>query len=108
MEKLLTLEPLHNGAHGLRLIGELDMSTVPDLQSALAATSANGQVRLDLSELTFLDSCGLHAIVEYARSTNGGVPVILANPSDAVVRILEITGMPGHPQLKVESNGNGK
>jgi len=108
MEKLLTLEPLENGAHGLRLIGELDMATVPHLLSALAATAANGRVTLDLSELTFMDSCGLHAIVEYARSADGAGPVVLANPSDAVLRILEITGMPSHPQLKIESNGNGQ
>ena len=108
MEKPLTLVRLDNGAPGLRLIGELDMATVPELRSALAATSGNGQVTLDLSELTFMDSSGLLAIVEYARSANGAAPVILANPSEVVARIFEITGMQGHPQLKFESNGNGK
>src|SRR6187200_2664287 len=73
----LTITPLAPPQHGLRLIGELDMATVNHLETALEAVSHNGPVTLDLAQLTFIDSTGLHAIMAFARSQNGSGPLIL-------------------------------
>ena len=97
----LTITPLVAPQHGFRLIGELDMATVAQLKTAFETLSANGRVTLDLAELTFIDSTGLHAIMEFARSQNGSGPVILASPSVTARRAIEIAGLEGHPGVEI-------
>jgi anti-anti-sigma factor len=74
----------------LRLVGELDMSTVAILTAALESLPEEA-VTLDLSELAFVDSSGLHEIARYARSLNGQAPLILANVPDDMTRLLALT-----------------
>jgi anti-anti-sigma factor len=93
--------PLDGGVHGFRLVGELDLATTRQLQEALEQLPAEGEVVLDLSELTFIDSTGLHAIVEHARADDG--PIVLANPSETVRRVLHIAGLDAHPGLRLRS-----
>ena len=97
----LTLTPLASPQHGLRLIGELDLATVTELRAALETVSRSDPVTLDLAQLTFIDSTGLHAIMEFARSQNGSGPLILASPSATAKRALEIAGLEGHPGLEI-------
>ena len=57
--------------------GELDISTAPDLQDALAElTDAPRRVVVDLSDLEFCDSTGLSVFVRAKNSTDdaGGDP----------------------------------
>jgi anti-anti-sigma factor len=95
-----------DGDEGLRLTGELDVSTAPQLNEAIAGIGGNGQVTLDLSELSFIDSSGLHAIVAYARTANGNGPLVLDGVSSAMLRIFEMTDLAQHPDLEIRS-GNG-
>jgi anti-anti-sigma factor len=91
---------------GLKLSGELDVATAPELTKALLDLSpANTRVTLDLKELTFVDSCGIRAILALARSANGNGPVVLLNPTDAVSRVLEILGLDEHVGIEVRRNG---
>jgi anti-anti-sigma factor len=56
----------------IQLSGELDLSTVGQLNEALAPmVSAGGAITLDLSELEFMDSSALQAIYEAAKSLDG-------------------------------------
>jgi anti-anti-sigma factor len=96
-----------DGERGLRLAGELDLSTVHQLKSALAGSVTTGQMRLDLSGLTFIDSSGLHAIAECARAENGNGPVILEGVSSRVHRIFEITNLVQHPNLEIRATDGG-
>jgi anti-anti-sigma factor len=77
-----------NEALELRLVGELDLVSEPMLQSALAR--ADGRpVRIDLSELAFMDSTGLRALLSAAREIPG---LELRGPlQPAVQRLLELT-----------------
>ncbi len=93
---------------GLRVIGDLDMSTAPELQSALAELAGEGQVTLDLSGLSFIDSTGIHAILMYARSLDGGPPMILANPSKIALRAFEIVGLTIHPAIEIRKDRDGE
>lgn len=77
------------------------MSTAPRLSDALAELESDGEVVLDLQELTFIDSTGIHAIFTHALSRAGRPPLVLANPSHEVLRTLEILGIADHPQLDV-------
>jgi anti-anti-sigma factor len=95
-----------DGERGLRLVGELDLETVASLQEALALLPAEGQARLDLSELSFIDSSGLHAIADFAQSENGSGPVILDGVSPLVARALEITNLADGGTLEIRSGRN--
>ena len=95
--EVFEVTPLVPPQHGLRLIGELDLATVTELKAALESVSRSDPVTLDLAQLTFIDSTGLHAIMEFARSQNGSGPLILASPSATAKRALEIAGLEGHP-----------
>jgi anti-sigma B factor antagonist len=91
---------------GLKLSGELDVATAPELTKALLDLSpANTRVTLDLTELTFVDSCGIRAILALARSANGNGPVVLLNPTEAVSRVFEILGLDGHVGIEVQQDG---
>jgi anti-anti-sigma factor len=97
----LTITPLVPPQHGLQLIGELDMATVTQLETALEVVSDNGPVTLDLAQLTFIDSSGLYAIMEFARSRNGSGPLILASPTATARRAIAIAGLDGQPGVEV-------
>lgn len=105
---LLVCEPLDNPVHGLRLIGELDLATVRYLKEACDGLEGEGPVTLDLSEVTFVDSTGLHALVLYARENNAHGPLILANPSGFVLRVMQIMKLDGHPALEIRMDGHGQ
>ena len=85
----------------LKVTGELDVATAPQLTSALSEASPEGEVVLDLSELTFLDSCGVRSILELARTRNGNGPVVIVDASPAVVRVFEILDLAHHPGIEL-------
>jgi anti-sigma B factor antagonist len=75
------------------LEGELDMATVPVMEEALASAAAGrGPVTLDLSEVTFIDSSGLRAILTALRELAVD-RIILHGVHDAVRRTIEIVGI---------------
>jgi anti-anti-sigma factor len=53
----------------LNLSGELDMGTVGQLESALAPlVGEGGAITVQVSDLDFMDSTGLHSLVQAAKS----------------------------------------
>jgi anti-anti-sigma factor len=95
------ISPLVDGK-GLHLAGELDLAGAPRLTDALLDfVSSEGDVHLDLSEVTFLDSSGLRVIVALARSRGDAGSVVLLAPSAAITRILEIMGIDEHPGIEI-------
>jgi len=105
MGPALELSPLVGDA-GIKVAGEIDLATARQLTDALASISTDSEVHLELSELTFMDSSGLGAIVAFA-SRSAGCPVVLLNPSVAIKRLFEITGLEQHPTIEVRhTNGS--
>jgi len=80
----------------VRLSGEVDMATSAAVKSSLADLAEGGHlaVVVDLSEVTFIDSSGLHVLLDAQRrlSKSGG-KVVLRKPAPAVDRILQISGL---------------
>jgi stage II sporulation protein AA (anti-sigma F factor antagonist) len=74
--------------------GEIDLSNADRLRSALAAMPAEGEVVVDLSEVTFLDSTALNALVagHLVRKRSGG-SILLLNPRPFVDRVIELAGL---------------
>ncbi|MEA2127786.1 MAG: hypothetical protein QOJ85_677 [Solirubrobacteraceae bacterium] len=86
----------HDGVHVVALAGELDVGSVDELEAALVGASAGARPRvcLDLSQLAFIDSTGLAAVIRAHLSVveAGGGFTIVAVPG-AVRRTLETTGL---------------
>jgi anti-anti-sigma factor len=86
---------------GLKVSGELDLATAPKLTEALLNAPGRGELSLDLSEISFLDSSGLNAILAFVRSRNGSGQLVIVNPSGPVARVLEIAGIEQHAAIEV-------
>ena len=72
--------------------GELDAAGVPELSDRLSGVEGN--VTLDCSGLTFLDSSGLALFVATHRACQArGAKLVIASPSRCVIRVLELTGL---------------
>ena len=82
--------------HEVRLLGELDMSTAPQLRDELArlASTGAGVVTLDLSDLAFIDSTGLSVLItSLKRLRSQGGDLALRSPTPGTRKVLEITGL---------------
>lgn len=81
----------------VHLAGEIDLAAAPRVESAIeeALAGEDGtEITIDLAAVTFLDSTGLRVLVTaHARCAGEGRNLTLVNPSPAVSRILEITGL---------------
>jgi anti-anti-sigma factor len=100
MSPLFEVIPSDSGT--LRLVGELDLGTVSVLTDAIEQMApANGGITLDLSELTFIDSSGLHALATCAKALDGKGPLILANPTSWVLKVFELVGFPKYPPIEI-------
>ncbi len=72
----------------VEVAGEVDMATAPQLAEAVeGASDPCRRVVVDLSEVTFLDSSGLNALVTSRRSLAArDVDLRVISPTDHVVR----------------------
>lgn len=81
-----------------RLRGSLDLATSPSLRAALieAADEGKHDIVVDLSQLEFLDSTGLGAIIgAHRRALEHGGCVRLVVNEGPIQRLLTITGLMG-------------
>ena len=86
----------HNTAR-VHLAGELDIPTTPQLERTLCEPRSQVPlVVLDLRDLTFMESCGVHAIVDASIPARqvGHRLVLLRGPRE-VDRMLALTGSSG-------------
>jgi len=78
----------------VRVVGEVDISTVAELRRQVR-TACQGQrpVLLDLAEVGFMDSSGLQVLLE---ASDGAItsdsPFFIVRPSSAVQRLMDATG----------------
>jgi anti-sigma B factor antagonist len=79
------------------LCGELDLANAEALESELGRALSDGdcQVVVDMSELTFIDSTGLALLVAALGrdQQDGGRLSFVPSPSQAVTRVLQMTGI---------------
>ena len=75
-----------------RLIGEVDLSNAATVEGRLCGLIEQGNMVVDLSQTTFLDSTGLSAmIVAFRRGQVLGHTLRLSAAQGQVRRVLEIT-----------------
>ena len=92
-----SIETERDGTGKIRLTpaGELDIATAPMLEQALREQSTNGSpILLDLSQLSFLDSTGLHLLVQMRRDADErGWTLEITRPVGEASRVIEVTRM---------------
>jgi anti-sigma B factor antagonist len=99
------------GGHRVLLAGELDIASAPILEAAITGLRDDGtrSIVLDLSELTFMDSTGLRAILAADKLCNGnGHDLSLAGANGAVQRLFELTGVIGALRFEAEDSAGAR
>jgi anti-anti-sigma factor len=91
------------GERVIRLRGELDIDSAPDLQRALLRSRpAQQRVVLDLSELKFMDSTGLRVLLRArAAAEEGRWELFIRNVPANIQRLFDMTGV--HEALPSEA-----
>jgi len=98
-QETLTIDVTTVGDGKIQLFGlggTLDIATSPTLRAALleAADRANHEIVVDLSQLEFLDSTGLGALIgAHKRAAEHGGSVRLVAHEGQILRLLRITGL---------------
>jgi anti-sigma B factor antagonist len=92
--------------HRLVLTGELDIASAPEIEALTQDIASDGTtaITLDLSKLTFMDCCGLRAILRTRELCESrGYEFTLTHGTDAVDRVFALTGLAD--ELPFEPNG---
>ena len=85
-----------DGHTRVRVSGELDLDTAPDLDQRLEALIAEstGDLDLDLSEVTFLGSSGLVVLLRARQALHEDHRRLrVLNPSPPVLRVFDLSGV---------------
>lgn len=103
-QALLELDIQCVGTHALVVLaGEIDASTVGPLYERLAELTRDGvcHVSLNVAEVTFVDSTGLSLFVtEHKRVESMGGELIIFSPAAQLQRILQITALDRHLNVR--------
>jgi anti-sigma B factor antagonist len=77
----------------VRVGGEIDMATEPELSKHLAGLNGN-RVLLDLSDVRFIDSCGFRALLQaHQRSEADGGGLVISGVAPIAFQALHILGL---------------
>ena len=94
---MMTVERLEVGRRTvLAVTGEVDIASTPTLRSAVegALDAAAQDLWLDLGATTFMDSSGLHVLLDAQRSAERlGRQFTIICPPGSVRRVLDLTGI---------------
>ncbi|HEY3999294.1 MAG TPA: STAS domain-containing protein [Candidatus Xenobia bacterium] len=96
LELKINSSTLAHEAHGLKVQGELDINTSPQLRTAIDQAVAAGHHLLvvDFTEVPYIDSTGLGVLVSRRKVVNelkGHLVIISNNPH--IHKIFDITGL---------------
>jgi anti-anti-sigma factor len=90
---------------GLCLVGDLSSENAHLLTAALAALGADdgppGDVTLDLADLSFVDTIGLHVIARAAAELDGRGRVMLDSAEPWLRKVLLLSGIDVMPNVEL-------
>lgn len=88
MQELMT----RSGNPALIVSGEIDMATAPSIRAMLEPhIEAGGPVTLDLSNVTFMDSTGIYALIDAAKSLGERGCLVVHGAHGQVASLLHLT-----------------
>ena len=88
---------------GFRLIGELDIGTLPILEEALATWGPSRPLTLEMSQLRFMDGMTARLLLRHAERMNGAGPLVLEAPTGLPLRVMEVLGFPLEAGVRIRS-----
>jgi anti-sigma B factor antagonist len=80
----------------IKPVGEVDIANVAKFRNALneAYETERADIRLDASELSYIDSTGLGVIIgAFGRTQESGHQIYIENPRANVKKLLQITSL---------------
>ena len=95
-------DQLEGGTPVVSVVGEIDIATAPAFEQTLlgVAEDRTGEVIVDLTGCSFLDSRGLTALVATRarlQRSHRALALVLSNPN--VLKIFQLTGFDRHFQI---------
>ena len=93
----LQYSELNNNIRLIKLIGQLDIAGVGQIETKFAAYCSGENVRVvvDISDVDFLASIGIRLLTLTAKSVaSRGGKMVLLNPQPEVQHVLDVTGIP--------------
>jgi anti-anti-sigma factor len=90
----LTIVPKNDGVAVVEMVGDLNLLCASDVRTSLAAAVNDGQRRLvvDLSQVKFIDSSGLGALISGLKSARqAGGDLRIASPGEQARVVLKLT-----------------
>jgi anti-sigma B factor antagonist len=92
----LSVDRRDGGGTAIHLSGELDLASAPELDDALtAAIDAGGEIVVDFTSCTFIDSTGISTIVRAARQLvdEGGRRLAITQLHSQPQKVFRIAGL---------------
>jgi anti-anti-sigma factor len=91
------------GPHSFQLFGELDLAKASDLDRILSEETAQGEdLRIDLSEVEFMDSAAIGVFARAANALEGKGRLILVAPSRPVRLALDLVRLDARENVDIE------
>jgi len=76
--------------HVVKVIGDIDIFTMPDFSDALEHAYGSPRVIVDLTRCGYIDSTGISALFRWQQSTEGKLRLVVG-AQDNIRRILQVT-----------------
>lgn len=78
---------------GIDVIGRLDTTTAPELESEIKANIMGvTNLTLDLAQLEYISSAGLRVLLSAQKQMNRQGEMLVKNPNEVVMEVFEVTG----------------
>lgn len=90
------VDDVRDGVCVIRITGRLNMVAAPELRDVVANAVASGTPRLvvDLSDVEFMDSSGLGALIGALKTTRqAGGDLRLSSPGEQVSMVLQLSNV---------------
>lgn len=88
---------IEHGPDGLVLSGEIDAHSAALLREVLFPAPPVGDLRIDMSQVTFIDSSGLRVVLEAHQAfERDSRRLVLVAPSRQVARVITVAGLVAH------------
>ena len=83
-----------------RLVGEIDMSNAADFARTVTSGRSGDEVIFDCSDLRFIDSTGMAALVEISRDIGPSGRLVLRAPPRSLRKAVHVLGLDRLPNLE--------
>jgi anti-sigma B factor antagonist len=84
-----------DGVVVVSLAGEVDLCAAPELEESLTRVAASqaSSIVIDLDRVSFMDSAGVHVLLQFSLAQDTGTRLAFTPGSRQVQRLFEITGV---------------